>query len=206
MTSDTEDFGARIRDFMREFSAETDRAAVIIGAAKLDYLLYQLLSKFLLPSPTSNDEFLEGDAPLGTFSARINAAYRLGLIDASFARSLHLTRRLRNAFAHEPSSCSLDKSPHADRVRELMGPLKSHPAFVDMLMLFAHDKPPIRGGFFAVLGLMVGSLEGKIETTISLSPGVPRPIAPPWYTEARVKRDAQGKLITTPQDVPKGQK
>jgi len=51
--------------FMSEFMAESDRAAVILGAAKLDLLLYQLLSKFLVASPSSKDELLDGDSPLG---------------------------------------------------------------------------------------------------------------------------------------------
>jgi len=41
--------------FMQDLREETDRAAVIIGAAKIDLLLYQLLQKYLLPSPTSDD-------------------------------------------------------------------------------------------------------------------------------------------------------
>ena len=40
-------------DFLDKFKEESDRAVVIVGVAKLDSLLYQILKKALLPSPTS---------------------------------------------------------------------------------------------------------------------------------------------------------
>lgn len=48
------------REFVTEFSGESDRAAVILGAAKLDYLLYQILQKYLIPNASGRDELLEG--------------------------------------------------------------------------------------------------------------------------------------------------
>src|SRR5207245_1162083 len=65
--------------FAEEFAAESDRAAVILGAAKLDVWLLQILQARLLPCSSGRDELLEGDFPLGTFSARINMCYRLGI-------------------------------------------------------------------------------------------------------------------------------
>ena len=37
----TEAFKEEFVDFAEEFGGESDRAAVILGAAKLDYILYQ---------------------------------------------------------------------------------------------------------------------------------------------------------------------
>jgi hypothetical protein len=119
--------------FAKEFAGESDRAAVIVGAAKLDLLLQQILGAYLLPSATTRDELLEGDSPLATFSARINACYRLGLISANFVRALHLIRRIRNAFAHESTGVSLDAGAHADRVKELTGMFQQHGAFCWLL-------------------------------------------------------------------------
>ena len=79
--------------FAEEFGGETDRAAVILGAAKLDILLYHLIQKTLLPNTSSNDELLDGDAPISTFSSRINLAFRLGLIDPELTRALHLVKK-----------------------------------------------------------------------------------------------------------------
>ena len=127
MTDNREIDWDEFQGFIKEFEDETDRAAVILGAAKLDTLLYQLLGKFFLPSPAGRDELLDGDSPLSTFSARINTAYRLGLIDAPFSRALHLIRRIRNSFAHELSGCNLDSGAHRDRVKELVLPFKGLP-------------------------------------------------------------------------------
>jgi hypothetical protein len=105
--------------FLNEFMAESDRAAVVLGAAKLDLNLYQIIQKVLRPNPGSRDELLDGDSPLSTFSSKINLAYRLGLIDPAFVRALHLIRRIRNDFAHEVAGSNLDHGSHKDRVREL---------------------------------------------------------------------------------------
>ena len=53
--------------FVKEFYKEKDRAAVILGVAKIDAQLYQVLQKFLCPCPSSKDELLDGDGPLSTF-------------------------------------------------------------------------------------------------------------------------------------------
>jgi len=110
--------------FVEGIINEEDRATVILVAAKLDLILYQILQKHLIPVPGSKDELLENDGPLSTFSAKINMAYRLGLIDNSFSRSLHLIRKIRNNFAHEVEGCTLDSGAHRDRVRELIAPAK----------------------------------------------------------------------------------
>jgi hypothetical protein len=113
------------RSFVLEFMAETDRAAVVLGASKLDHQLYMILKKVLLPCPARRDDLFDGESGLGTFSAKIDMAYRLGLIDAGFARHLHLIRKIRNDFAHDVSGCSLDSGPHKDRVLELVGAMKA---------------------------------------------------------------------------------
>jgi len=133
---------------------------VILGAAKLDTLLYQLLGKVLIPSATGKDDLLDGDSPLSTFSSRIHVAYRLGLIDAAFAKALHLIRRIRNAFAHELSGCTLDSGPHRDRVKELFLPFKGL-SFIEKFgkhfFTGKHQGPSC--DFRIVLSVMMGRLE-----------------------------------------------
>lgn len=118
-------------DIIEEFKKESDRACVILSAAKLDAQLYLLLSKTLKPAFGNQDELLDGDSPLGTFSSKINIAYRLGLLDSHFAKSLHLIRRIRNAFAHEFKSMSLTNGGHADRIRELVVHFKDYAEYHD---------------------------------------------------------------------------
>ncbi|MFC0610227.1 hypothetical protein ACFFGQ_20980 [Rufibacter quisquiliarum] len=118
-------------DIIEEFKKESDRACVILSAAKLDAQLYLLLSKVFKPALSNNDELLDGDSPLGTFSSKINIAYRLGLIDSHFTKALHLIRRIRNAFAHEFKTMSLATGGHADRIRELVVHFKDYAEYHD---------------------------------------------------------------------------
>lgn len=153
--------------FVNEFKGESDRAAVILGAAKLDTLLAQIIERFLLPSTGSIDELLDGDSPLSTFSSRINASYRLGLISSDFAKVLHLVRRIRNSFAHEVVGVSLQSGAHADRLKSLLLPLQSLPFFSKFRNHFIGEPSP-SNDFRACLGLMTGRLEHILENTKSL--------------------------------------
>jgi DNA-binding MltR family transcriptional regulator len=117
------------QNFLEQFITESDRAAVIIGAAKIEYLLGELLDKYLLPASGSSDDLLEGDAPLATFSAKIKICFRLGLIDARCTKLLHTFRRLRNGFAHEVAAGNLNAGAAKDRVIALADPFSAVPYF-----------------------------------------------------------------------------
>lgn len=149
--------------FANEFKSESDRAAVILGTAQLDLLLFQLLDSTLLPVTNGKDELLEGDSPLATFSARINACYRLGLIEAEFARALHLVRRIRNSFAHEVSSATLDAGAHRDRVRELVAPFAANWGLREMLEQFFDNDESTGARFRACIALMSIRLDSAIQ-------------------------------------------
>lgn len=149
--------------FAKEFKEESDRAAVILGTAQLDLLLMQLLESTLLPVTSGKDELLDGDSPLATFSSRINISYRLGLIDAEFARALHLVRRIRNSFAHEVTSASLDSGSHNDRVRELVGPFASNWALPYILETYFDNQASTGAKFRACIAVMCIRLDGALE-------------------------------------------
>lgn len=86
--------------FLKEFEAETDRGAVLVGAALLDSRLERLLLSHMLLGKVAEDLVKGGNAPLGTFSARINATYAFGLITTAERKDLNLIRAIRNEFAH----------------------------------------------------------------------------------------------------------
>ena len=157
------------REFVDEFRDESDRAAVLLGAAKLDQILFQLLQRRLLPSTTGRDSLLDGDSALGTFSARINACHRLGLIDGEYARALHLIRRIRNAFAHEVSGCSIRSGGHRDRIRDLEAPFKPYPQYANFRKQFFEGLEGPEYTFRAVLAVIVGRLEVAVEGVIPIS-------------------------------------
>ena len=145
------------KSFIRDFAKESDRAAIVLGAAKLDTLLRQLLQRSLRPCTSSTDDLLDSERPLGTFSARIDVCYRLGLIDSELTRALHLIRRIRNEVAHEVSSVSLMSGPHSDRIRELVSPMKNLEIFEKFKKRkeFAHTSSAAKD-FRVVLAMVCG--------------------------------------------------
>lgn len=106
--------------FEREAFRETARTVAIVSASALDASLSALLKAALLPCPQSNDPLFDGAyAPLGSFSAKIDFAARMGLISSGVAQSLHLVRRIRNEFAHTLETASFDPPKIHQRVLEL---------------------------------------------------------------------------------------
>lgn len=166
--------------FIDEFMEESDRAAVVLGAAKLDSLLYQILKKVLQPCPENRDELFDGNGPLSTFSAKIDITFRLGLIDSALARSLHLMRKIRNSFAHEISGCDLKTGGHRDRVRELVAQFHHFEQF-KLIKKKWEKKWDISGpslDFRLVLGATVARLEGLFTMCDLIRPPYRRPLIP----------------------------
>jgi DNA-binding MltR family transcriptional regulator len=113
-----------IANLVKEFEKESDRAVIIIGASRLDSILENMIKQRLVSNSSGNDELFNQEGPISTFSAKINMAYRLGLIDNDFANLLHIIRKLRNDCAHCSVSIDLNKGNVADRVREIIQILK----------------------------------------------------------------------------------
>lgn len=106
--------------FINLLKEESDRGCVIVSAAMLDDILSQLLKRRLAPSLEKKDELLDdGSAAFSTFSARINLAYRVGLIRSNVRATLHLLRRIRNDFAHISDPTTFDSSSVKSRVHEI---------------------------------------------------------------------------------------
>jgi DNA-binding MltR family transcriptional regulator len=148
-----------------EFAKESDRAAVILAASVADELLRGLLMARLVAVTSSNDELFDGaNAPLGTLSARIEMAYRLGLISVKFARDLHLVRKIRNDFAHNIHGCSFDDVRIKSRVRELSN---SHGIISRSPHRF-QTEPSTRDAFLQAASWMVFYLNAQIQETTAL--------------------------------------
>jgi hypothetical protein len=86
--------------FLDELNSETERGAVLVSCSYLEELLRKTIVSFLADKKAA-ETLLEGfNAPLGTFSARIIAAYSMGLISKSEYDECNLLRKVRNEFAH----------------------------------------------------------------------------------------------------------
>ena len=98
---------------------ESERAAVVLGAAAVDTNLEALLISQLIPCAQESDELFDNDRPLGSFSAKIALARRMGIMSDGFARALHLVRRIRNEFAHSIDELTLSSGACGNRLTEL---------------------------------------------------------------------------------------
>jgi DNA-binding MltR family transcriptional regulator len=107
--------------FMEEFIKETDRASVILAAAMIEQELETVLKTTFVPIPTGEDNLFNGpNAPLASFSAKIDVAFRIGVISQKLCRDLHLIRRIRNDFAHNVTGCRFESSSVRSRVLALI--------------------------------------------------------------------------------------
>ena len=77
-----------IRGTIWQLIKESERAAVVLGVARIDSELEKLIKAVLRRNSKDPDTLFDADGPLSTFSAKIRLAYRLNLIDADFERSL----------------------------------------------------------------------------------------------------------------------
>jgi len=96
-----------------------ERGLVLSLAAFAEDALGLLLKAFMLPTDATH-QLLEGfNAPLGTFSSRIKAAYSLGLIAKDQFEDLEHLRKIRNEFAHSWRTISLENSKIAAHVNAI---------------------------------------------------------------------------------------
>lgn len=117
--------------FMTTYLREPDHVVVILATSKMDDLLLKALRARLLPCE-GEDDLLESDRGVGTFSMRIRLAYRLGIIHSSLASVLHVFRRIRNDFAHTFESVRLCDVPHRDRTETVIRPVRNNPQIVSL--------------------------------------------------------------------------
>ena len=159
-------------EFVHGLANESDRSAVILGAARLDLALERLLKQVMHHHPGGReDNLFDPDRPLGSFSAKIDLSYRLGLIDRVLEHSLQMARRLRNVFAHSADKAYLADSPYRDRVDELRKDLEQSATWEAIHSTFikkAGSKP--LADFCTAIAVLIGSVEfGGIHTTVVIN-------------------------------------
>jgi DNA-binding MltR family transcriptional regulator len=144
-----------------ELDGTSDRSCVIVAASIIEHQLTECLRGRLVPTGAAQDSFLDGaNAPIGTFSARIDLAHRIGMIGQQFARDLHLIRRMRNELAHSVVGRSFNDPALGDQVRHLVSSqdLKTRAPF-----LLTHPYDTVRGQFILCAILIVSHLDSEIQ-------------------------------------------
>jgi DNA-binding MltR family transcriptional regulator len=112
--------------FYDELQSESDRSAAIIGAAFIDEHLKQLLTNHLVDDEKEAALFLSSESPLGSFGARIRAAYCMGLVSKEYFEALKIIKDIRNAFAHQLHGRSFNDNDIEEACKRLQAfmPLK----------------------------------------------------------------------------------
>ena len=101
------------------------------SAALLDDALRAKICKRLFDCSMKKDPlFDDGNAPLGTFSAKIELAFRLGEIDEECKKTLNTFKKLRNSFAHDASVTTLLSEPIRSK---LISSIEHSPNLVNQL-------------------------------------------------------------------------
>lgn len=92
----------RIEQVFADLIQESDRGAVLIGVAFLDFLLALLITSRMIDGKTADKlvGFENGTSPLSSFAVRTDLAYALGWIGPETHRELNFLRKIRNKFAH----------------------------------------------------------------------------------------------------------
>lgn len=137
----TQEAALNLRKLMISLLRESERAVVIIAAARLDAELEVLLKHLLIPHPGGTDPMFEGDRMLGTFSAKIAMAHRLGAIDNDFENALQILRRIRNDFAHDLDTESLASTRQKQRLAVMVRWVSHSETFVRLTEI---DHPDAR--------------------------------------------------------------
>lgn len=107
--------------FVDKLKRETDRGLPLVGAALIDEKLLETLQAFFIDGSSSKKLLTEGNAPLGTFSSRIEACFALGLIDEFEYQEISLIRKVRNEFAHAKHGTTFQ----TEKIRGFCSGLKS---------------------------------------------------------------------------------
>lgn len=102
--------------FLNYFYKESDRGAALLAGSMLDEIVVRILRAHLIDYAESEKLLTGFNAPLGTFNARIVAAYCLGLIESVEFKEANAIRKIRNEFAHTWGDLSFDDM----RLRALM--------------------------------------------------------------------------------------
>lgn len=173
----TLDLGERLNSWLpilhEELKGGSDRACVISACAIVDHLLVQIIKKFLLPHPKKGrnrdqDPLFDGsNPPLGSFSSRINLAFRLGLIGDRLSEKLHLLRKVRNDFAHKFELIDLSEQKYQNKLNDIISSLGLEERAP---VLFDSPYDTARGRFIMCILLIVVYLEHTSGQPSSLKP------------------------------------
>lgn len=108
-----------LNSMLESLHEHDDRSMVLNMAAFAEDTLELLLLSYMREAKQAKELVNGFNAPLGTFSTRIKAAFVLGLMCKDAYQTLEILRRIRNSFAHNWEGVSLDREDIASLIGQL---------------------------------------------------------------------------------------
>ena len=106
-------------EFMEEMKKESDRGCILVSAIHLDNILKEILETRLVKISSKEDDLLDLHRPIASFKARIDLAYRLGLISQKLHDDLVIVRDIRNTVAHGKIKIDFTNQSIRDKINNL---------------------------------------------------------------------------------------
>lgn len=147
-----------VGSFLGSLVKETERATVVLAAAHIDAALEALLKTVLIPPNRNTDPLFDTDRALGTVSAKIELASRLGLIGHSFEHSLQMLRRIRNDFAHKLESETLASPSQVGRLNEMIAWAESSELYQAVIIILEDDSRTVEQAKFIACSMCMVNL------------------------------------------------
>lgn len=113
----------RFAALLESLKAESDRGCVLVVGSLVEKVLENQISRRLLPKLGKEDELMgrSGNHPISEFSAKINLAYRLGIVTKNERSIYHQLRELRNVCAHHINRQDFSAHHFKDRTKNIIG-------------------------------------------------------------------------------------
>ena len=117
-------------NLMAELLGGNHRSAIITVASLcdsiLEYRIFAALPGLEGCTEKEFDDAFRHDSGMGTFSARINLAFYMQLIDGTTRGQLNDIRQIRNAVAHTSRRVTFDDEPLRNAARRILHPTGMH--------------------------------------------------------------------------------
>jgi hypothetical protein len=111
--------GRVFHDVREELDLGSPRATAIVGAAFVEDHLQRMIQARLVDDQKVVEQIFGPSSALGSFSAKINVGYLMGLYSREAYLELDCIRKIRNDFAHELHINSFDLQTIKDRCANL---------------------------------------------------------------------------------------
>ena len=138
------------KDFNAALAKESDRACIIVAAAWIGkFLEVKIMNEFFKGNSKARKALFSVNGPFSTFSAKLNAAFCAGWIDADVYHDVQVIRKIRNEFAHTIEPVSLNDEMPRTLLETLRVPQRQYynwgelraSSTDDGLLVYTGDKP-----------------------------------------------------------------